>query len=336
MGRSHLHQRASLPLRATIPLTAAVGLLALFASASAGATSISSDAEVRVRVESLAVHGALPDHLRDALRAGLRDALTRASLDVVDDADARIVRADVAVNGTDLDLAVELVDPRSSKVLARVEGQCDMCGAAEATELIASLGTALSRRVQLQTQAPPQLRVVSDPPGATVMLDGTEIGVTPIEIPASSGAHALRISHRGHIDQTRTIDLVDGVTESVAVTLVAAKTTGPERRPVRWALGWAAGGTGALGTIVGTALIGINGRPIRSKCTGSNVDADGTCRWNHSTMVPGVVIGTLGVGLLATGVSLLIIEKRRTIRPGLRALLERTPAFARARALARR
>jgi len=95
-----------------------------------------------------------------------------------------------------------------------------MCGAVEATELIASLGTAFSRRVELQIQTPPTLRVVSDPPAATVMLDGTEIGVTPIDIPAS--------------------------------------------------------------------------------------------------------------------MSLLVIEKRRTMRPGLRALLERTPAFARARALTRR
>jgi hypothetical protein len=68
---------------------------------------------------------------------------------------------------------------------------------------------------------------------------------------------------------------------------------------------------------LGAALIGIHGRPIRSKCTGGNVDADGTCRWNHSTMTPGVVLGTIGVGLLATGVSLLVIEKRRTRGRGL-------------------
>jgi hypothetical protein len=237
------------------------------------------------------------------------------------------------VNGTDLDLAVELVDAKTTSVIARVEGQCDMCGAAEATELIASLGTALSRRAELQTQAPPTLRVVSDPPGATVMLDGAVIGATPLEIPASSGEHVLRISHAGRVEQTRTIDLVDGVTESVAVTLAHASTAPAARRTKRWALGWAAAGTGALGMTIGAALIGIDGRPIRSKCTGSNVDGDGTCRWNHSSMVPGVVLGTIGVGLLATGVSLLVIEKRRTTRPGLRALLERTPAFARVRAL---
>jgi hypothetical protein len=48
------------------------------------------------------------------------------------------------------------------------------------------------------------------------------------------------------------------------------------------------------------------------------------------------VIGTIGVGLLATGIALVVIESRRPVAPGLRAFLEHTPAWSRARALARR
>jgi hypothetical protein len=287
-----------------------------------------------VRVAPLTVEGELPDHLRAALATGLRSALEQSSLDVVDDDADRTVRASVTTRGPDLDLAVELVESRTDKVVARVESRCDMCGTAEATEMIASLGTALSRRVELQTQAPPTLEVVSDPPGATVMLDGVAIGTTPLALPASTGRHELRIVRRGFVEQTRAIELVDGVTESLAITL--SPVVGSPRRPIRWALGWAGVGVGTAATIGGAALIGINGRPIRNKCTGANVDGDGTCRWNHSTMIPGVVLGTIGIGLLATGVSLIVIEKRRSVAPGLRALLERTPAFARARALARR
>ncbi|MBC8070599.1 MAG: hypothetical protein IAG13_19865 [Deltaproteobacteria bacterium] len=78
----------------------------------------------------------------------------------------------------------------------------------------------------------------------------------------------------------------------------------------------------------------MNGRPIARKCSGGNVDRDGTCRWTHSTTVPGAVIGTIGVGLLATGIALVVIESRRPVRPALRAFLEHTPAWSRARALA--
>lgn len=274
MGRPHLHEHAPLSLRALIPLSVTL-LLA--------APSVADAATDRVRVEPIAVHGELPAHLEAALSTSLEEALERANVDVVDDAAARRVRADVTVKGTDLDVAVELVDAETTEAVARVEGRCDMCGAAEATELIASLGTELSRRIALQ--------------------------------------------------QPRATLVVDHATAPVAVAPVQAAPVAP--RPKRRALGWAAVGTGALGMTIGAALMAIDGRPIRSKCTGGNVDNDGTCRWNHSSMVPGVVLGTIGVGLLATGVSLIVIEKRRTTRPGLRALLERTPAFARARALAR-
>jgi len=87
------------------------------------------------------------------------------------------------------------------------------------------------------------------------------------------------------------------------------------RRPVRWGLGWTALSTGAVGTLAGVTLLALHGQPIQRKCTGANVDADGTCRFVHSTLVPGAVLGAIGVGLLATGIALVVIERRRTPRP---------------------
>jgi len=93
------------------------------------------------------------------------------------------------------------------------------------------------------------------------------------------------------------------------------------RRPLRWGLGWAALSTGAVGTLSGVTLLALHGQPIRHKCTGSDVDADGTCRFVHSTLVPGAVVGAIGVGLLATGIALVVIERRRSPRPATQARL---------------
>ena len=109
------------------------------------------------------------------------------------------------------------------------------------------------------------------------------------------------------------------------------------RRPVRWAIGWAALAGGIAASTTGVALLAIHGKPIHRKCTGGNVDADGTCRFVHSTLAPGAVVTTLGVGLVSTGIALLVIESKRAPRaPRLRALLEHTPAWQRARLLVRR
>lgn len=95
------------------------------------------------------------------------------------------------------------------------------------------------------------------------------------------------------------------------VELVDAPEPVPQRRPVRWALGWSAVAAGIVGSASGAALLALDGRPIQRKCSGGNVDHDGTCRFAHSTLVPGAVITTLGVGLVATGIALVVVEKRR-------------------------
>jgi hypothetical protein len=94
-----------------------------------------------------------------------------------------------------------------------------------------------------------------------------------------------------------------------------------QRRPVRAAVGWTAIALGNVGTVTGVTLLALHGRPIRSKCHGAAVDGDGTCRYVHSTLVPGAILGALGVGLLATGIALVVIERRRTPKPSTQARL---------------
>jgi hypothetical protein len=61
----------------------------------------------------------------------------------------------------------------------------------------------------------------------------------------------------------------------------------------------------ALG-VAGTALIAIDGRDWRGRCSGSNVDADGNCRFAYRTLPIGVTLAALGAASIASGVGLIV------------------------------
>lgn len=268
----------------------------------------------RVFVGPLVIDGELPKPVQRELADRLREGLAKPGLELVDDeaSATHVVRATVEVVDRDLRFRIELRDKDGDLVVAHVEELCELCGRTEAADTLTSLGLSLRRRVEIALQPPPVVSVVSEPPGAFVQLDGEPFGTTPFELPVTAGKHTLRVTKAGYIAQTRSIDVVNGVRESLSVALqTIPEEAALERRPVRWAIGWAALSTGVVGTVAGVTLLALDGQPIRSKCKGSGVDADGTCRFVHSTLVSGAVVGALGVGLLATGIALVVIERRR-------------------------
>ncbi|MBC8073631.1 MAG: hypothetical protein IAG13_35240, partial [Deltaproteobacteria bacterium] len=113
----------------------------------------------RVRVEPIGVAGELSPAVREALQARLGEALARTHFEIVEpgDAHAQLVRTQVVAHGRDLDIAIELVERGSTRVIARVEEQCDTCGTVEAAETIGSLAIALSRQVELQQRSAVQV-----------------------------------------------------------------------------------------------------------------------------------------------------------------------------------
>lgn len=59
--------------------------------------------------------------------------------------------------------------------------------------------------------APPMLRVVTFPSGATILLDGQPLdGVSPYEVASTPGNHVLTVRLEGHLDQEESIRLVPG------------------------------------------------------------------------------------------------------------------------------
>ncbi len=64
-----------------------------------------------------------------------------------------------------------------------------------------------------------RVRIASSPPGARVVLDGNDIGVTPLETIVSKGSHYLWIERADHESSAKRI-LFDGSSNKLAVTLV--------------------------------------------------------------------------------------------------------------------
>lgn len=71
-------------------------------------------------------------------------------------------------------------------------------------------------------------------------------------------------------------------------------------------------GAGIVTLVSGAALIGIDGDEIRSRCDDpAQRDGDGDCRWVHKTLAGGLVMTLVGTGLAATGIALLVVDRRR-------------------------
>lgn len=95
------------------------------------------------------------------------------------------------------------------------EAELNARGAGEA---MADLYERVRRRA---TGLPPsEIRVLSEPDGASVHLDGTFVGVTPAVIPAPlPGTHMLRVEKDGYLNVGRDIEILPGPTEEIPVEL---------------------------------------------------------------------------------------------------------------------
>ena len=70
---------------------------------------------------------------------------------------------------------------------------------------------------------PAILDVVSSPTGAQIIADGVNKGVTPLKVVLSPGKHEVRLVMPGHYEWEAQIDLKDGITTPLPVTLMPIK-----------------------------------------------------------------------------------------------------------------
>jgi hypothetical protein len=157
------------------------------------------------------------------------------------------------------------------------------------------------------------LAVTSTPDGAWVSVDGEKVGKTPLELPFAEGAHDVRVTKPGHVAQLRRVALVTGVHERIEIELVPLPEPDrvPSKRRALPAVGGLAIGLGVAAVGLGIGLAVIDENPQRSRCNGRNVDVEGHCKYRYATLEGGIAAIVVGAAVLATGIALLVVARRK-------------------------
>jgi hypothetical protein len=202
-----------------------------------------------------------------------------------------------------VELVAHAVDDGS--VLVRVDAECSVCGQqelldaipAEVVQFHAKLSAALAARDDA-----PRLAVDGKPRGAALILDGEDLGASPMALDVAPGEHQLQIQAPGRHAQIHRWNAMQGVEELVKYELSPRGLA---------AGGWLAVALGIAGTGTGVALLVLDGREHRPTCGPDLVDVNGTCPNVYTTATAGYV--SLGLGLAAVGVGagLLVHDRRR-------------------------
>lgn len=182
-----------------------------------------------------------------------------------------------------------------------VESRCELCSLVEVEEQLAADLGSLCARLAASLDAPGRVRVSTEPARAWVQMDGRRMGETPWAGEIAAGEHQLQVGARGYGTQTRTLQVFAGVEQREHFELMALSR---KRRPA--SPGWSSLAIGIALGIAGTTLIAIDGQDWRGRCSGSNVDADGNCRFVYSTMPFGIALASLGAVSIASGVGLVV------------------------------
>ncbi|MBX5481861.1 MAG: PEGA domain-containing protein [Myxococcaceae bacterium] len=159
-----------------------------------------------------------------------------------------LTRVDGGAEGPTFVLELTLIDARGARREASVIER-----AGSETELLARVPAAVTRLVEgLVTATPGTLVLSATEPNATVTIDGTVVGTTPMQgqLPLRPGAHLVAVEKDGFIAWRRTVRLAPGEVKEEAVTLVPSPDfiARYEARARRFRIGaWIATGVAVAG-----------------------------------------------------------------------------------------
>lgn len=175
---------------------------------------------------------------------------------------------------SDWHMNVEILDVEVGAFGARLTEDCTDCTAAKAAEKL----TDMLMRAILQSAARPRgvLEIHTEPQGASVFVDGTELGITPYKRPAFVGDHKVVLQHVGYRSEQLEVKVNETGRNRTDKTLVAGSdpvkvvVVEKEKTPVykKWwfwvAIGGAAVAAAAItaGVVVGTGAAGGGERTI--------------------------------------------------------------------------
>ncbi len=302
----------------------------------------------KVAVLPLVIEGSIDDDAKAGLLNRLRAGLERGEFAIVPQADvdlladnpcdrqtcygklraelevSHLVRVTVVVENRDYELSLELIDAENGDVVASSEERCDICGLEEVGELLSSQGALLRAKIDAMGAGPAVLILDSKPTGATVMIDGEVVGVTPIERSVIAGEHVLRVFSDGFVAEEREITFVPGVTETLKLDLNRA--VGSKKMRV---LGAAAVGGGVLSLGGAVGLLVADDQFLCNK-KGNQSDPD-NCEFYSNFSPAGGALAIVGGALTTLGVVLLLRHRKPSKKASASATVSPTGIWLRAR-----
>ncbi len=221
---------------------------------------------------------------------------------------SHLVRTRLVVEDRDYAVSIELLDAQG-EVLAASEESCSVCATTEVVALVRRQSAALRGRLETRTLTPPVLEIDSDPPGAEVFVDGVRVGLAPLEVTTTGGTHRVEARMPGRPLHGLEVVATDGI--HVPVTF-ALELDAASRLGRGWRLAGITTGAAGLGTVAaGAVLWGLDSRPAPGdRCQGTNIDAQGRCRFLYDTRTAGIVLVSVGAVAVIVGASLWIVGRR--------------------------
>jgi hypothetical protein len=216
-------------------------------------------------------------------------------------------------------LRLQLVRGSTGEPAAPEEKEtCELCGIQEVGEKLDRLARSLMAKVGAGRVGAARLTVHSDPPGASVVVDGRTAGETPLSFEVGAGAHEVALSAPGHASAQKKITLEPGVRGLVSVSLLPI-TSNPDGLikavGVRRNLGLATMAVGAASIGAGALVLALADRQ-RVACP---QEADGRNCYRNAKLPAGMLIGGGAVAMTAGGLILFVDWSPRAPAPGAQA-----------------
>lgn len=203
----------------------------------------------------------------------------------------RFVRVVVTASGATYEIHLELLSAlEDESVVNTVDESCAVCTISDLNTMAAESARKLLRPNDNQKVS---VMIASDPAGALILIDGVDVGDSPLETELVVGSHTISATLDGHSSSEKTIDVLPESQqqrfELVLPTLDSITKpgggTGADYGTKKW---MAAGGSAALLTL-GVVLISVDGNAI-------NCDASvSTCAEFRDTKTGGIVSVSAGV-----------------------------------------
>ncbi len=158
----------------------------------------------------------------------------------------------------------------------------------ELARLLFSAAASGSGRLSVQTQ----------PAGATVLVDGEKIGVSPITRGLREGPHTITLELPGHETVTRKVTIQDDAESPIDVALVEIGGGGGGRGGSGKGLAYATLGVGGAAIIGGVIMIAIDPRCEKGSTSSACAPSKPTYT---STQTPGIITAVAGVAVVGAG-----------------------------------